>query len=311
MLTRYFNFLTTSQNQHGLHSPFVYALVTECFYDKTPYPEYQVLKNYRQELLQDKRTIEVTDFGAGSKVFKSNTRQVAKIAKNVGIFHKRAKLLFRITKYLQAENILELGTSLGLATAALALPENTKVITFEGCPQTAGIAKEKLRQFGLNNVQLRIGEFSQELEKHLQQTTPRYNKQPATGNRQQATNNKPQTTNNREQTTDNRQQATGNRQQTTGNRQQTTGNRHQTTDLIYFDGNHTKAATLEYFEKLLPTAHNDTLFIFDDIHWSREMEEAWGIIKSHPKVRVTIDSFYLGFVFFRKEQVKQHFKIRL
>ncbi len=84
-----------------------------------------------------------------------------------------------------------------------------------------------------------------------------------------------------------------------------------TFDLIYFDGNHQKSATLQYFESLLPTAHNDSVFIFDDIHLSEEMEDAWKEIKKHPKVQVTIDTFYLGLVFFRREQAKEHFKIRL
>ncbi|MFZ0597916.1 MAG: class I SAM-dependent methyltransferase, partial [Flavobacterium sp.] len=81
-------------------------------------------------------------------------------------------------------------------------------------------------------------------------------------------------------------------------------------DLIYFDGNHSKKATLAYFELLLITITNDSVWIFDDIHWSQEMEEAWEIIKKHPKVTVTIDTFQWGFVFFRYEQEKEHFVIR-
>jgi hypothetical protein len=61
----------------------------------------------------------------------------------------------------------------------------------------------------------------------------------------------------------------------------------------------------------LSTAHNDTVFVFDDIHWSGGMEAAWEEIKAHPKVQISIDTFYLGLIFFRKEQSKQHFKIRL
>ena len=80
--------------------------------------------------------------------------------------------------------------------------------------------------------------------------------------------------------------------------------------LIYFDGNHSKKATLEYFELLLPTITNETVWIFDDIHWSAEMEEAWEIIKNNPKVTVSIDTFQWGLVFFRYEQPKQHFIIR-
>ena len=82
-----------------------------------------------------------------------------------------------------------------------------------------------------------------------------------------------------------------------------------THNLIYFDGNHSKKATLEYFELLLSTATNDSVWIFDDIHWSSDMEEAWEVIKNHPLVTVTIDTFQWGIVFFRKEQKKEHFII--
>ena len=82
-------------------------------------------------------------------------------------------------------------------------------------------------------------------------------------------------------------------------------------DCIYFDGHHSKEATIDYFESLLPKIHNDSVFIFDDIYWSKGMTEAWEYIKTHNMVKVTVDCFHLGFVFFRKEQVKEHFKIRL
>ena len=82
-------------------------------------------------------------------------------------------------------------------------------------------------------------------------------------------------------------------------------------DLIFFDGNHQKEATLNYFETLLETAHNDSVFIFDDIYWSKNMTDAWETIKNHQKITVTIDTFFWGFVFFRKEQLKEHFTIRV
>ena len=81
-------------------------------------------------------------------------------------------------------------------------------------------------------------------------------------------------------------------------------------ELIFFDGNHRKAPTLNYFNQCLSHSTNDSVFIFDDIHWSDEMEEAWEEIKSHPKVTVTIDLFFLGLVFFRKEQVKENFILK-
>jgi predicted O-methyltransferase YrrM len=234
----------------------VFNLITKCFYDKKSKPEYSTLKDYRNSLIENTNTIKVTDFGAGSKVFKSNTRQISKIAKTAGISRKRAELLFRITNYFQPQSILEIGTSLGLATSALALGNpKAKITTLEGCPNTMAIAKKQLQFFNLKDIECVRTEFNAYLE---------------ICNLQSAICN-----------------------------------------LIYFDGNHSKIATLDYFELLLPTISNEAVWIFDDIHWSPEMEEAWEIIKNHPKVTVTIDTFQWGLVFFRREQPKEHFVIRV
>ena len=157
----YLKFLWKSKNEHGVHSPFVFSLITKCFYNSKPKPEYCSLKNYRNALLKNKNTIEVTDFGAGSKVFKSNTRPISKIAKTAGISSKRAELLFRITNYFQPESILEIGTSLGLATSTLALGNpKSKTITLEGCPNTANQCQLQLQLFNIKNAECITTEFS-------------------------------------------------------------------------------------------------------------------------------------------------------
>ena len=251
----YLQFLWHSKNEHAVHSPFVFTLLTKCFYVKKLKSEYTVLKNYRNELLENKDTIEITDFGAGSRVFKSNTRPIAQIAKTAGISPKRAELLYRIVNYFQPDTILEIGTSLGLATSALSLGNpKASITTLEGCSNTMAIAKNQLLKFNCNNIECVVTEFNNYLQ----------NCQLKTENCQ----------------------------------------------LIYFDGNHSKKATLDYFELLLPTITNETVWIFDDIHWSADMEEAWKIIVNHPKVTVSIDTFQWGLVFFRYEQPKQHFIIR-
>jgi predicted O-methyltransferase YrrM len=82
-------------------------------------------------------------------------------------------------------------------------------------------------------------------------------------------------------------------------------------NFIYFDGNHQKEATLNYFNMCLQTVDTNAVFIFDDIYWNKEMHETWEIIKQHPKVTVTINTYFWGIVFFRNEQLKQHFTIRV
>ena len=80
--------------------------------------------------------------------------------------------------------------------------------------------------------------------------------------------------------------------------------------MVYFDGNHQQKQTLKYFNACLRNIHNNTVFIFDDINWSKEMGNAWEIIKNEHRVTTTIDLFQWGIVFFRKELSKEHFIIR-
>jgi predicted O-methyltransferase YrrM len=82
-------------------------------------------------------------------------------------------------------------------------------------------------------------------------------------------------------------------------------------DLAYVDGNHKLEPTMNYFSLLVDKSHNDSILIFDDIHWSKEMEQAWEKIKAHPSVKCSIDLFFLGMIFFRSEfKEPRHFKIR-
>lgn len=82
-------------------------------------------------------------------------------------------------------------------------------------------------------------------------------------------------------------------------------------DLAFVDGNHRKKPTISYFEQLLNHSTKSTILIFDDIHWSNEMEEAWKEIQHHHQVTLTIDLFFIGIVFLKSEfKLKQHFVIR-
>lgn len=251
----FITFLRTSTNRHGIHSPFVYNLVTQCFNAKTNPAKISAVDKIRKSLFSNHNSITITDYGKGSSVFKSNERKVSDIAKIAGITKKRAKLLLQIIDYFKPKNILEIGTSVGLGTSVLSIgnPE-AEIVTLEGCENTVQIAKELFKTYPLNNIDLIVGNFNETLSSVLE---------------------------------------------------------HKQYDLIYFDGNHQKEPTLKYFHLCLETAHNNSIFIFDDINWSPEMQQAWEEIKKHPKVTVTVNTYFWGIVFFRKEQKKQHFTIRV
>lgn len=83
-----------------------------------------------------------------------------------------------------------------------------------------------------------------------------------------------------------------------------------TLDLVFFDGNHQEEPTINYFEQCLTKANENSVFMFDDIHWSPGMSRAWKKIKKDPRVSFTIDIYWLGLVFFKKSHAKQHYVIR-
>lgn len=253
----FLKFILKSSNQHDVHSPFVYDFITKCLYNKELISNRNIkqIHEFKQDLFHKNNTITVTDFGAGSQIFKSNSRKISAIAKNAGISNKRNKLLYQIAQYFKPHQILEIGASLGIATASLALASpKAKITTLEGCPETAKIAQNQFNKFDLTNINLIIGNFKDTLPIAIE--NKKY-------------------------------------------------------DLIYFDGNHQKLATIDYFEQCLSTTNNKSIFIFDDIYWNKDMIEAWNYIKNHKKVTVSIDTFQWGIVFFRKEQPKEHFTIRV
>lgn len=82
-------------------------------------------------------------------------------------------------------------------------------------------------------------------------------------------------------------------------------------NMVFIDGNHRKEPTLDYFRQLVPYMTRESVIIFDDIHWSPEMEQAWMEIRNHPAVLLSIDLFFVGMIFFNPSfRVKQHFSIR-
>ena len=68
----------------------------------------------------------------------------------------------------------------------------------------------------------------------------------------------------------------------------------QTIDVTYIDGNHEKRATLDYFERLKPHLSQNGIVLFDDIHWTTDMEEAWQMITQCHGFSYTIDLGRIG-----------------
>lgn len=255
LIFRFIKYYLKSKTLYKVHSPFVFEFCEEVLDDKKIFYGYEKLEQLRKELFRDNRVIEVTDFGAGSHVTKSNKRAISSIAKSAVSPAHQSKMLFKIVNHFQPNTMLEFGTSLGLTAAYQALPNpNSQFISLEGCPNISSVAKKNWEKLNINNINILTGEFNGTIPKALD----------------------------------------------------TLGE----LDYVFFDGNHKKEPTLEYFEKCLKNSNANSVFIFDDIHWSEGMEAAWNEIKIHPSVSISIDLFFMGIIFFRKENKEQeHFTL--
>jgi predicted O-methyltransferase YrrM len=152
----------------GIHSPFLYDFAKNCIFSKEGSPDFVFLENQRTMLRHDPCTLEVTDFGKGSRFGEQKTgeeplryrRKVSSIARGSLQGPAMCRMLYRTVQYFSPATIVELGTSLGLTTAYLALAApQAKIFTLEGCEHTAARAETLFRESGIKNIKIRTGDF--------------------------------------------------------------------------------------------------------------------------------------------------------
>jgi predicted O-methyltransferase YrrM len=82
-------------------------------------------------------------------------------------------------------------------------------------------------------------------------------------------------------------------------------------DLAYIDGHHEYEATLHYFRRLNSHLNKGALVIFDDIHWSEGMWQAWQSLKEQEGAGCTIDVGRFGiFLWARDPSRAVHYDLR-
>ncbi|MDX9751966.1 MAG: class I SAM-dependent methyltransferase [Flavobacteriales bacterium] len=150
----------TATDRHGVHSPFVFRLVNEVLRPTAPPAGTTDIEALRAALLRDGRHIEVTDRGAGSRRMHGAQRRVRDIAAHALCTPRAAARLHRLARFVNATNVLEMGTSLGITALYLAraVPHG-RVVTMEGCPATLAIAREQFAAAGQHHIEAVAGDF--------------------------------------------------------------------------------------------------------------------------------------------------------
>jgi len=252
---RYIKHYFRASSVNELHSPFIFKIYTEVISDKQAYPEYKIVEKRRKELLRNKRLISVFDMGAGAIKHADSFKRVKSIVKKSSSTPAKGQLLFRLARDFKPDNIIELGTSMGIGAMYLALgAPQSNVVTIEGCANIASVAESNYRKANILNIQQNIGRFKDLLPDILSKM--------------------------------------------------------QKVDLVFVDGDHRKEKLLDNFEECVQYSGEKSIFILDDIHWSKSMEEAWTQIINDPRVKVSVDLFHFGLLFFRDELSKESFTIR-
>ncbi|MFA6779101.1 MAG: class I SAM-dependent methyltransferase, partial [Paludibacteraceae bacterium] len=150
---KYLRYLFRSKHRRGfgIHSPFVFHLVTDVIEETLPYYKYSLIEKVRHLLLKTEKIVFVEDFGTGV----SGQRRISKIVRRSAKSKYYAQVLFRLVNYYKANDILELGTSFGLTTMYLAAPNSkSNVVTMEGCHEIAEYASLSFRRAGFDNIRL-------------------------------------------------------------------------------------------------------------------------------------------------------------
>jgi len=162
--SKYLKYILISRHKtgHGIHSPFVFDLVSRVFRNKIDHDIVSNIEKVRKRLISDRRSIIVKDLGAGSEKLKTQLRKVSDITRYSPVTKKYGVLLSNLAAEFGKPFIIEFGTSFGISTMymASACPD-AMIFTMEGCPATAEMAYQSFEETGLNNIKVFIGSFDE------------------------------------------------------------------------------------------------------------------------------------------------------
>jgi len=160
------NYFLEAKTIYSAHSPFIYQFMKEVMNTKIDNDDFIDIEKKRSELINSNDSIEFIDFGAGTSIGNnSNVRKISDVAKNSLSGSWQCRIMYNIVNHFNLQNILEIGTSLGVSTAYLAKANPAaNITTLEGNPSSCDIALKLWKGLDIKNVEVKVGEFCNTLE---------------------------------------------------------------------------------------------------------------------------------------------------
>lgn len=165
----YIHYWLNEENEHSLQAPFIYDLYKKVIANKNPRIDFSGIEKVRERFINSEKTIDVIDFGTGSKVEQTSKRHISKIAKYGTTKRKYAQLLDKLINYLEAEELIEFGTSLGITSLYLSSESSRHLTTFEGDPSLSAIAQAVFEGHNRKNIRLIEGNIDETFPKQMEQ----------------------------------------------------------------------------------------------------------------------------------------------
>jgi len=237
------------EDKYSIHSPLLFKTYKELFNFISERKNIDLeIELFRNSLIDSKEIIKVNDLGAGSKKVNSQYRKVADITRYSTSNRKISQLIQFFCSLTPAENVIELGTCVGINTRYLAQVTKGSLTSFEGSDELIKIAKRT----NINpKIEIVAGDITETLPNYLVDKT--------------------------------------------------------SIDFAFIDANHTYQGTINSYQSLLYKIHPKSIILIGDIHWSLEMETAWKEIISRPEVKLSLDFYEVGVLFFDFPGKKDHF----
>lgn len=155
-------FMLKATNQHGIHSPSLFQLYEHVIRDDRKFHVFEKLEAYRNELLRTSEEIDIVELGAGSNYGFANRKQIKEVAAQQLSSPYQLRVLFRLVEWVGAQNIVELGASLGLSSFYLAATSTKNTVTsFEGNPHFVKFIKSQNKRLDFDNLSIIEGNFDE------------------------------------------------------------------------------------------------------------------------------------------------------